>query len=111
MTHASLFDNVCNLYKELLVLLGVLAAHQNLDRELVGLDLVEIFGCSTMSVLNYDAAMRLFRWRTFLGSREDVECVEGEQHQGGGELVAKQPELWKRGKISILRMVCGESRT
>lgn len=44
MTHAGLLDGVCDLDEELLILLSVLATNEHLDRELVGLELVEIFG-------------------------------------------------------------------
>lgn len=45
MTHAGLLDGVRNLDEKLLIVRGVLAAHEDLDGELIGLELVEVFGC------------------------------------------------------------------
>jgi hypothetical protein len=42
MTHASFLDLLRQFKEELLVLLGVLASHENLDSETPALDLVEM---------------------------------------------------------------------
>lgn len=47
MTHACCLDGVCNLGEELLVLGGILASYEDLDREPAALDLVEVLGCET----------------------------------------------------------------
>lgn len=44
VTHAGLLDDLGDLDKELLVLFGILAPNKHLHRELIALDLVEIFG-------------------------------------------------------------------
>ncbi len=45
---------------------------------------------------------------TFLLGGEDVECVEGEEHERRGELVAKQPELEKEKRSFCQR--CATAR-
>lgn len=44
VTHAGLLDDLGDLDKELLVLFRILAPNKHLHRELIALDLVEIFG-------------------------------------------------------------------
>lgn len=44
MTYARLLDDVGNFEKKLLAFLGILAPHEDLYREFVALDLVEILG-------------------------------------------------------------------
>jgi hypothetical protein len=98
-TYAGLLDLVCNLHEELLILGGVLATNQNLNRESASLELFEMFCWYRMLELPlFDA---LGNRCTFFSSREDVQCIEREQHQGGRELVAKKPELQQIQVVSI----------
>lgn len=45
ITDSGLFDLVGDLYKQLFVLLGILASNEDLDGETATLDLIKMFGC------------------------------------------------------------------
>lgn len=87
LSYPGLLDLVRYLYKELLVLLCVLATDKDLDGETTPFNLLEMFGWNW--VRWGGAHCRALGNRTFLGRRQDVECVEGEEHEGCRKLVAK----------------------
>lgn len=63
-THASLLDDLSNFDEELLVFLRILAPHENLHREFVALDLVEVFRYYLWSGLASSLVRTLYRWQS-----------------------------------------------
>lgn len=87
-THASGFDCISELDKDLGVLLGIFAPNEDFDGMFLILELFEVFGCSVGS-----AWFGRPRWKgkglsiTFLGGGDNVESIEGEHHQCGRKFV------------------------
>ena len=92
MTHARALDDLGDLDKVLLVLGSILASNEDLDGHATPLDLVEIFGYSVSASI-FPPSELGGTLRTFLCRSDDVDGVQGEQHQGRRKLVTKQPEL------------------
>lgn len=87
MTYTSGVDGLCELDKNLLALLGLFATDEDLNRVLVVLENFKVLGYPTTSVL-YDCAKYEQQGCTFLGGCcNDVKGIEGEDHQGGWELI------------------------
>ena len=89
VTHALLLDLVRHLDEQLLVLLRILAADEDLDGETATLDLLEMLGWKkSVCVLVMSRVDR-----TFLRGCENVQRLGCEQHQRRRKLVAQKPEL------------------
>ena len=93
MTHARALDDLGDLDEVLLVLGSILASNEDLDGHATPLDLVEIFGYSVSASFFFLPSELGGTLRTFLCRSDDVDGLQGEQHQCRRKLVTKQPEL------------------